>query len=58
MCFGKCFGPFLNSYFSEKILLEQKFIKNQDTTIASMLDGAVQKFGEKTEITRFVRFAI
>jgi len=48
----------LNSYFSEKILLEQKFIKNQDTTIASMLDGAVQKFGEKTEITRFVRFAI
>ncbi len=48
----------LDSYFGEKILLEQKFIKNPEVTIQAMLDGAVQKFGEKTEITRFVRFAI
>ncbi len=48
----------LASYFGEKILLEQKFIKNQDITIQGMLDQAVQKFGEKTEVTRFVRFAI
>ena len=48
----------LASYFSEKTLLEQKYIKNQDVTIQQLLDQAVQKFGEKTEVTRFVRFAI
>ena len=48
----------LDSYFNEKVLLEQKFIKNPEMSIQDMLDGAVQKFGEKTQITRFVRFAI
>lgn len=48
----------LDSYFGEKILLDQKFIKNPEVTIQGMLDSAVQKFGEKVEITRFVRFAI
>lgn len=47
----------LNSYFKEKTLLEQKFIKNPDHTIQDMLDQAVQKFGEKVEVTRFSRFA-
>ena len=46
----------LNAYFKEQVLLEQEFIKNPDLTIAKLLEGAVQKFGEKTEIVRFVRF--
>lgn len=48
----------LDAYFSEKTLLEQSFIKNPEKTIKLMLDEAVQKFGEKVEITRFTRFSI
>jgi len=48
----------LDTYFNEKVLLGQPFIKNPDTTIGELVDQAVQKFGEKTEVTRFVRFAI
>ena len=47
----------LNSYFAEKILLEQPFIKNPDQTIRGLIEGAIQKFGEKIEVSRFVRFA-
>ena len=46
----------LDSYFKEKVLLEQEFIKNPELTIGKLIDSAIQKFGEKTEIIRFVRF--
>ena len=45
----------LDAYFNEKTLLEQSFIKNPDKKIAQLLDEAIQKFGEKVEITRFTR---
>jgi len=48
----------LDAYFNEKTLLEQSFIKNPDKTIALLLDEAVQKFGEKVEVTRFTRYSI
>lgn len=48
----------LNSYLKEKVLLDQAFIKNPEMTIKGLLDGATQKFGERTEIGRFVRFSI
>lgn len=48
----------LDTYFSERTLLEQKFIKNPDMTIKDLLDGAVHKFGERTEVTEFARFAV
>lgn len=48
----------LTAYFSERILLEQAFIKNPDVTMRALIEDAVQKFGEKIEITRFVRFAV
>jgi len=48
----------LNAYFDDKILLEQAFIKNPDLTIAQLVSNAVQKFGEKTEVIRFSRFAL
>ena len=48
----------LASYFGERVLLEQPFIKNPEMTIAGLVSSAVQKFGEKTEIIRFVRFGI
>ena len=48
----------LEAFFSEKTLLDQPFIKNEDVTIQEMLDGAVQKFGEKTVVARFTRFSV
>jgi len=47
----------LQSYFSERVLLEQPFIKNPDVTIKDLVNSLIQKFGEKTEIRRFVRFS-
>lgn len=48
----------LAAYFSEKVLLEQAFIKNPEIKISSLVEQATQKFGERTEIGRFVRFSI
>jgi len=48
----------LDSYFKERTLLNQPFIKNPDKTIKDLIDEAVQKFGERTEISRFERFSI
>jgi elongation factor Ts len=39
-------------------LLEQEFIKSPDKTIKNLIEEAVQKFGEKTEIGRFARFSV
>lgn len=48
----------MDSYFKDQVLLNQDFIKNPDITIQTMLDNAMQKFGEKIEIIRFKRFEI
>jgi len=47
----------IDSYFKEKVLLEQNFIKDPALTIGDLVKQAVQKFGEKTKVTRFTRFA-
>jgi len=46
----------LSAYFSERVLLDQPYIKNPDITVAQFVSQAVQKFGEKIEVVRFVRF--
>ena len=48
----------LASYFKEKTLLEQPFIKNDELTIADLIRDAIQKFGEKIEIGKIVRFVV
>jgi elongation factor Ts len=48
----------MDSYFKDQVLLNQDFIKNPDMTMQTMLDNAMQKFGEKIEIIRFKRFEI
>ena len=42
----------------ESALLSQTFIKNPDMTVKQRLEGAVQKFGENTQVTRFVRYSV
>ncbi len=48
----------LNAYFADRILLEQPFIKNGEQTIGQLIEGAIQKFGEKIEVARFARFGV
>lgn len=48
----------LDSYFAERILLDQPFIKNSDLKISTLIENAIQKFGEKIEIARFARFSV
>ncbi len=47
----------MGAFFKEKILLEQDFIKDPSVTITHLIEAAIQKFGEKIDIIRFVRFA-
>jgi elongation factor Ts len=48
----------LDAYFSERIFLEQPFVKNADVKVSELISNAVQKFGERIEIGRFVRFSL
>ncbi|MFM2424316.1 MAG: hypothetical protein RLZZ70_707 [Candidatus Parcubacteria bacterium] len=48
----------MDSYFKEQILMEQPFIKNPDTTIGEMVNGAVQKFGENVTVVKVERLSV
>lgn len=48
----------LDAFFKEKILLEQDYIKDPSITVNTLIQNAIQKFGEKIEIARFVRFNV
>ncbi len=47
----------VDSYFGDKVLLDQPFIKNPELKISDLLSGATQKFGERTEIRRYTRYS-
>ena len=48
----------LASYWSERVLMEQAFIKDPEVTIKGLVERAVQKFGEKMELSRFTRYSV
>ena len=48
----------IDAHFKEKVLLEQMYIKDSSLSINNLIESAVQKFGEKTEVGHFVRFSI
>ncbi|MFC1787642.1 translation elongation factor Ts [Patescibacteria group bacterium] len=48
----------MNKYFSEIVLLEQEYIKDDSKTIDELIKEAVAKIGENIQITRFSRFHI
>ena len=48
----------LDGYFGERVLLNQPFIKNPEVTVGDLVGSAIQKFGEKVELARFVRFGV
>lgn len=47
----------LASYFRDQVLIEQPFIKDESKAVRDLLNEAVQKFGERTEVTRFTRIS-
>jgi elongation factor Ts len=48
----------VDAYFADKVLLEQSFIKDPEKKILDLINAAVQKFGERTEIRRYARFSV
>lgn len=47
----------LASHFRDHVLLEQPFIKDESKTVQDLLNEATQKFGERVEVSRFVRLS-
>ncbi|MAF59440.1 elongation factor Ts [bacterium] len=43
---------------SDSVLLNQPFIKDSGKTVNDLIESAIQKFGERIEITTFVRFSV
>ena len=48
----------LNSFFKERCLLEQPFIKDNNMTVKDVINAAVQKTGENMAVSRFTRYEI
>lgn len=46
----------LEKFYKEVCLLEQPFVKDQDTTLGKILSEWVAKIGEKIAVRRFVRY--
>jgi elongation factor Ts len=48
----------IDAYLKERVLLEQPFVKDPAQTIRTLIDSAIQKFGEKIDIVRFERLSV
>ena len=48
----------LNKWYSEVVLMEQSFIKDEDKTIEEFLKEKIATLGENMQIRRFARFSI
>lgn len=48
----------LRKFFEERTLLEQKYVKNPDITVAGRISEAQAKIGERIAVARFVRFQV
>ncbi|MBI4155881.1 MAG: translation elongation factor Ts [Candidatus Zambryskibacteria bacterium] len=42
----------------EKAIMEEPFIKNPEVTVKNLLEQAIAKFGERIELSRFVRYSV
>jgi elongation factor Ts len=48
----------LTKFYSERCLIDQHFVKDQDRTIKQLLDELMAKTGEKCLVRRFVRYQV
>lgn len=54
----KIVGGQINKWLAENCLMEQKFVKNPDVTIAEHLKNTIAHIGENLVIRRFVRYEL
>ncbi|HEC94052.1 MAG TPA: elongation factor Ts [Candidatus Kaiserbacteria bacterium] len=47
----------MESYFKDQSLLDQVYIKDDKKTIRTLIEESTQKFGERIEVTAFVRYS-
>jgi len=47
----------MQSYFKDQVLMNQPYIKDETKTVQQLVDEASQKFGERVEVSKFVRFS-
>jgi elongation factor Ts len=45
------------AYFKDQVLMNQPFIKDENKTIRDLITEASQKFGERVEVSKFVRLS-
>ena len=55
---GKIIEGKLKKYYEDVCLVEQKFVKNQDITIGTLISNMIAKTGENIIIRRFSRFQL
>jgi elongation factor Ts len=48
----------MNSFLKDQVLLEQPYIKDPDNSINDLIEQAVQKFGERIEISECKRIGV
>jgi len=48
----------LDAFYSDNVLLDQKFVKDDKVTIAQLVDEVSAKVGEKLQVRRFARFEL
>lgn len=48
----------LSSRLKEVVLLEQPFIRDEEKSIKDLIDAAVQKFGERIEVSKLTVFSV
>jgi len=48
----------LKKFYSDSVLLEQPFVKDEKVTVGEYIKQNIAKFGENISVTRFVRFEI
>ncbi|HEX8946596.1 MAG TPA: elongation factor Ts [Candidatus Paceibacterota bacterium] len=47
----------LASYFKDQVLMEQAYIKDDSKAVRDLITEAVQKFGERIEVTSYARYS-
>ncbi|MDH3224202.1 MAG: translation elongation factor Ts [Gemmatimonadota bacterium] len=48
----------MQKFYKERVLLDQKFVKNPDQSISELITEVSAKTGEKIEVARFSRFQV
>jgi elongation factor Ts len=54
----KIVGGKVDKYYSEIVLMEQKYVKDPDITIEDYLKSIIGELGENMQIKRFTRYQI